>query len=46
MFRQFVCFIAVAIVLPSVAVAFDRISDRDAFMSAVAGKDLKSGCTG
>jgi len=46
MFRPFVCSIALAIALPSAAVAFDRISDRDAFMSAVAGKDLKIGLYG
>lgn len=41
MLRALVTAFAIGLTLPSAAFAFERISDRDAFMSAVGGKDLK-----
>lgn len=41
MLRVFAFLIVLSTVFPAAAVAFERISNRDAFVAAVGGKDLK-----
>lgn len=41
MFRKIALFLAVMIAAPATAQAFERITDRAAFMAVVGGKDLR-----
>lgn len=46
MFRAFALSLALLVVLPATAHAFERISDRGTFVNTVSGKDLRIGLYG
>lgn len=46
MFRYLACFLALTVSTPTAAVAFERVVEREAFVAAVAGKDLRIGVYG